>query len=905
MLIFAIGFNLWLYRLEPTATIDPNDNSFQFALVDRTNTMWDFATRQCSSSLVGILTFPICHFSYLSDHWVHNWAEGYNLPFYYSHVPQIVIVGSWRILKLFTPGLTLFHYYHIIIYLLLCFVPLPVFAALWIIGLPWLTVGFGALVATHLSTDGLYGLDPSSFLWRGYGLSSQLFAMLWLPPAIAFAYRFFTEPSAGDVKQFLRELAARTRMFWSEHFQAGRHLASGKANYDTERASGASRKNLFHGTSPTARYLFWAIVFTVLTIAGHLGIGVIGVLSLGFLAVARPIVSFLRQDPLKDTWAVGKDQFWRLTIVAGISIFLLSYWIVPTVIYGNYHNFSFWDPVWKFDSYGVKETMIRLLDGDLFDFGRGPYLTLLILLGCYAGMEGVTRASGAGRRDFSSTVTQGMDRKSDKTVLLDGHAEKATPTSAPDLSPLTFLFIFWLIFYFGRTTWGSLIDLIPGMKDFHLSRFLVGLHAAGMILAPIGFMWLADRATGVVAEGFKRIGFAISRSLAAIATYGLLIVILLPPIYKWTTTYNELNDRLIIQANNNHKAVGHDEQALFDKLRSLTPGRIYAGRGGSFGKAFRVAETPYFMDLSTYGLPTTLWLPETWSMNSDTEQYFSENLQRDYDLYNMRWVAAPPDQEPQPFWKLIDQAPTWKLYEVPTSGYFTVGVSPATVSITKFNFVNVVREWIQSDMPHNGLYPQLTFDKNYPKTSGPPNFKMIDEANYVTPASPNAGQGGPDGLPAGRQGNQHNIWSEPPVYLPSGISSKEQFEALVTKAASESAAAPISLYRDIRLVGPEKDDTDMTFSTTVHVGDRCDQCVVILKQTYHPDWKVWVDGKAVTPITTFPFYIGIPVGAGTHQIVASYRPSTMKVALLVLTLLTVVAAGVIWHQTRPTSRKTA
>ena len=36
MLIFAIGFNLWLYKLEPTATIDPNDNAFQFALVDRT-----------------------------------------------------------------------------------------------------------------------------------------------------------------------------------------------------------------------------------------------------------------------------------------------------------------------------------------------------------------------------------------------------------------------------------------------------------------------------------------------------------------------------------------------------------------------------------------------------------------------------------------------------------------------------------------------------------------------------------------------------------------------------------------------------------------------------------------------------------------------------------------------------
>ena len=49
ILLFAIGVNLWLYRLEPTATIDPNDNTFQYALVDRTNQIWDFAKKSCTS----------------------------------------------------------------------------------------------------------------------------------------------------------------------------------------------------------------------------------------------------------------------------------------------------------------------------------------------------------------------------------------------------------------------------------------------------------------------------------------------------------------------------------------------------------------------------------------------------------------------------------------------------------------------------------------------------------------------------------------------------------------------------------------------------------------------------------------------------------------------------------------
>ena len=55
------------------------------------------------------------------------------------------------------------------------------------------------------------------------------------------------------------------------------------------------------------------------------------------------------------------------------------------------------------------------------------------------------------------------------------------------------------------------------------------------------------------------------------------------------------------------------------------------------------------------------------------------------------------------FGKKIDEAATWKLYEVPTSGYFTTGVRPAIVAVDKRSFVNVVRLWIQPDAPKNGF----------------------------------------------------------------------------------------------------------------------------------------------------------------------------------------------------------
>jgi Bacterial membrane protein YfhO len=797
LLIFAIGFNLWLYRLEPTAVIDPNDNTFQFGLVDRTNTIWGFATRQCSGSVVGILTFPLCHFSYLADHWVPNWAQGYNLPYYYSHIPQIMIVGTWRIISSAFHQLSLFQYYHVVIYLLLCFFPLPMFLALRVIGLPWLTAGVGALLATHLSTDGLYGLDPSSFLWRGYGLSSQLFAMVFLPLAIAYSFRFFMNTESGIMNREKKSLNIFQYSVFSIH---------------------------------NSNFLL-AVFFTVATTAGHLGIGMITFISLGFLAISQPIYMLINQQWDKETWQLIKNNVIKLVLLAGTSIFVLSYWIIPTLIHDNYHNISFWDPVWKFDSYGWQPIIGRLWNGELFDFGRVPILTYLIFIGAFACL------ADAGRRAFSK-----------------------------HLSPFFFLFIFWLVFYFGRVTWGGLIDLIPGMKEYHLSRFLVGLHIAGMFLVPIGIQFLADYGVRMTEYGLRKFfHLRLNHLYICIFVYLFIGFTVIPPVYNQTLKYNELNDRLIIQANDNRAKTKADEDALFAKLRSLPPGRIYAGRGATYGKRFSIAETPVYMHLSTYGLPTVLWLPETWSMNSDTEQYFSDDQVKDYNLYNIRYVAAPADEKPKEFWKYIDGSDTWKLYEVPTTGYFTTGVRPAIVSSDKQSFVNLIHLWIQSDFHKQGLFPELTFDKNYPKATGLPNFKMVDEVTYKVPASTredaSSTRGGPDG-------SLHNIFAEPPKYM------------LV-----DSNNAPLSQTITPTLIGPEKNDTDMSFSTKVSVPKNCTECIVVLKQTFVPGWKAYIDGKPASTITVFPFFIGVPMTEGTHDVMLRYEPSRLKIALLVVTII--------------------
>lgn len=757
MLIGAVVFNLWTYRMETGAAIDPNDNTFQFALVDRTNQILDFAQQKCT----GIFR-PFCTLSFMADHWVPNWAEGYNLPHYYSHIPQILIVAGWRLFTVAFSSVSLFTYYHWVIYLLLCLFPVSVFISLRIIRMPYLTAGFGAIIATHLSTDGLYGLDPASYLWRGYGLSSQLFAAVWLPLALASAYRHF----------------------------------------------------ILQKNNATIRDIVPPALFLAATTAGHLGLGIIAFISVAVIWISPYIQAFLEQSweksMTKEIVKTGK----KLGILFGLVGLLLGYWIIPVLIHDNYHNISVWDGIWKFNSFGFREVLKNFFDGNLFDFGRIPILTLLVIVGLFA----------------------------------------ALPSA---YFPFALLFVVWILMYFGRTTWGGLFNLIPGMSEFHLSRFIVGVHISGLFLIPIAFNYLA-----ALTERMSKMS-VLMRSVVTPLTLSVLIIV---AVYPQTIRYATHNDFLIARANTAARQENTEITALFTALNTQLkkkPGRVYAGRGGSWGKSFRIAETPMYMHLSTYGIPVILWLPETWSPNSDTEQYFSENNPDHYTLYNVRFVATPailPNDQIQPFWKLVEAGNTWKLYEVETEGYISPGFRTAVVSTDKRDYRNVVRLWMHGAYPTANLYPELTFDTNYPKQTGLPNFRMIDEVTYKVPASTRdeSMRGGPDG-------STHNLFAEVPHYvLPS----------------SESASLTINSQSSV---------SDMEFSADVTVPEGCIACIVVLRQSFHPSWQATVDGKHVKPFAVFPFFTAIQLNEqGVHRVVFTYSPSPLKQVLLATGIISLI-----------------
>src|SRR5262249_48796155 len=111
----------------------------------------------------------------------------------------------------------------------------------------------------------------------------------------------------------------------------------------------------------------------------------------------------------------------RLIAVALPTALLTSYFVVPFLTHTAYIDVSPYLASWKYNSYGAEKILWWLVRGELLDFGRIPVLTVLLGLGIIAAIR----------------------RRSEMAAIA--------------LS----LFLVWLLLYFGRPTWGSLIDLLP------------------------------------------------------------------------------------------------------------------------------------------------------------------------------------------------------------------------------------------------------------------------------------------------------------------------------------------------------------------------------------------------------------------------------------------------------------
>ena len=110
----------------------------------------------------------------LIDHWVPQFGLGFPEFLYYQHLPHVAAVFLHVITLQWIDPMMAFQAAR---YALLISFPLTVYWSLRRFGLPPAGALVGAAAAPLISTDHLYGFDLASYVWRGFGMYTQLWAM--------------------------------------------------------------------------------------------------------------------------------------------------------------------------------------------------------------------------------------------------------------------------------------------------------------------------------------------------------------------------------------------------------------------------------------------------------------------------------------------------------------------------------------------------------------------------------------------------------------------------------------------------------------------------------------------------------------------------------------------------------
>ena len=341
---------------------------------------------------------------------------------------------------------------------------------------------------------------------------------------------------------------------------------------------------------------------------------------------------------------------WRLqvrdvAIVAAFTLLITSYMWLPYLQYGAYLSVSPYLQPEKYDGLGAQKVLAYLVSGALFDEGRLPIFTELLGLGLVFALIRRTRMA---------------------------------------MIPLA-LFVVWLVLYFGRPALGALIDLLPLHQTLYIHRFSGGVHLAGIMLIGLGAAWLWEAA---------------ARSWRPWLPYAAALVAalaLVPAVAERAAFYVQNLDwmqqtRAAIDGDS-------DAQAVVDTLRTLPPGRTFAGLRTDFGPRMNFGipfNSVRFSDLLTFDAIDTVAPPyNSISLSSDMLWDFNYQRADDYDLFNVRYVVAPASEPMPSFLTVAKKTARYTLYQAPTTGYGEfIRLTARAAAATSPDLVRADRAWL-------------------------------------------------------------------------------------------------------------------------------------------------------------------------------------------------------------------
>jgi hypothetical protein len=616
------------------------------------------------------------------------------------------------------------------LYLLLSLWPVAVYLGARALRLGRWTASAAALLSPFIvSTIGV-GFETKAYVWTGFGVWTQLWAMVTLPLAWGYCWQAITD---------------------------GR------------------------------RYLP-AVAFASLTVMLHFETGYLALIPIA-------LFPFLTPSDLKR-------RLVRALVVAGGTLAATAWVTVPLLLSAR------WAAVNEIlrgtpleNGYGARRVLGWLVSGQLLDSGRLPMVTVLAGVGLVAC---IVRC----RRDERSRV-------------------------------LLALLIMSLLLSSGRTTFGPLVDVIPGSTDIFMRRFMSGIQLAGLYLAGVG-----ATTAGAVALSLVRRWRGAGWSLAGTATWvrrsarvavALLVVVALAPAWTQQAAGDRRNTGAIDDQRLADRSQGAAMAPILDRIRQAGDGRVYAGSPDNWGNRFVVGAVPVFKYLESKDIDEVGYTLRTASLMTDPEYFFDQSNPGDYRLFGVRYILAPEGRPPPvPATSIMVRGP-YALWELPSVGY---------------SFIARVVGTITADRADIGVRSVA-----YLRSSGPEEGNAL-LVNYA----------------GGRA----------PVVPPSGSTPG-------TGGTGTGGAGDI-LSEHTRL---DQGSARMVVRTQDHA-------VVVLSASFDPGWTVLVDGRRADPVMVAPALVGVVVGPGVHRVIFQYQGYSFYLPLLLLTVAVLVAAlAYDWRRRRP------
>jgi Gpi18-like mannosyltransferase len=393
-----------------------------------------------------------------------------------------------------------------------------------------------------------------------------------------------------------------------------------------------------------------------LTVACHFITGYLGILTVGVWVI------LLGRGP--GLWR----RLMRALLVAGGAALVASWVLVPLIGDTTWTTrSSYYDGTYFADSFGARKVLGWLFTGGLFDSGRAPVVTALVLLGA---LVCAVRA----RADLRARALLGA-------------------------------FALSLLLFFGRPTLGPLLDLLPGFGDIQIHRFIAGVQLAGIFLAGVGLTWLlrtALRLAGRVAPPRSPVVAGVVAVTAAVA--------LLTPAWIERARADS-RDAGYIRVQQRADAV--DGRAL-DRLVAIAKarggGRVYAGLRGTWGRSYAVGYVPVYAWLADRDVDEVGFTFRTIaSLSTDVEAAFVDTDPAQYRMLGIRYLLLPAGRTPPVPATLIARSGRHRLYELPDNGYFQVVDGAAAIAANRFDLEQATRSWRSSALPARGIYPGIAF----------------------------------------------------------------------------------------------------------------------------------------------------------------------------------------------------